>query len=428
MDALVRIYNQMVDRLREERLRLQEQHYFLDRVLAASPAGVLTLDFDGRVDLAQPRGASGCSGWLATRRQGDGLAGGGSARRRRWPRSRWGIRVLSLQGRPAAQGLRGPSSSTAASRAASSSLEELTEELRASEKAAYEKLIRMMSHEVNNSVGAVALAARLLPRLRRRSLRTRTGTTSCRRSTVAIARLERLRAFMNGFAEVVRLPPPDRRPCDLRRLLDEILLLLRPELERRRIRVEWDAPRAGAADRPRPQPDRAGAGERPQERHGVDRRGRRDRAALGLGAAQGARSLAIADSGAGHPRGRPAAPLHPLLHHQAGRPRPGADAGPEILSCARLRLQPWGPARAGGRSSGWGFDVAAPMTYAGCVVIVETKAFTTRIVDLLSEDEYRLLQLELVDRPTAGNVIRGSGGLRSHAGACRVEESGVERA
>ena len=34
-------------------------------------------------------------------------------------------------------------------------LEELTEELRASEKAAYGKLIRMMSHEINNSVGAV---------------------------------------------------------------------------------------------------------------------------------------------------------------------------------------------------------------------------------------------------------------------------------
>jgi len=34
-------------------------------------------------------------------------------------------------------------------------IEEMTEELRLSEKAAYEKLIRMMSHEVNNSVGAV---------------------------------------------------------------------------------------------------------------------------------------------------------------------------------------------------------------------------------------------------------------------------------
>jgi hypothetical protein len=46
------------------------------------------------------------------------------------------------------------------------------------------------------------------------------------------------------------------------------------------------------------------------------------------------------------------------------------------------------------------------------VVIVETKAFTARIGDLLEDDDYRTLQLELVQRPTAGSVIPGSGGLR----------------
>ena len=46
------------------------------------------------------------------------------------------------------------------------------------------------------------------------------------------------------------------------------------------------------------------------------------------------------------------------------------------------------------------------------MVIVETNAFTARIGDLLDEDEYRALQLELAQRPTAGNVIPGSGGLR----------------
>ena len=46
------------------------------------------------------------------------------------------------------------------------------------------------------------------------------------------------------------------------------------------------------------------------------------------------------------------------------------------------------------------------------MVIVETTAFTARIGDLLEEDEYRALQFELVQRPTAGNVIPGSGGLR----------------
>jgi hypothetical protein len=46
------------------------------------------------------------------------------------------------------------------------------------------------------------------------------------------------------------------------------------------------------------------------------------------------------------------------------------------------------------------------------VVIVETKAFTARIDDLLEDDEYRALQFELVLRPTAGSIIPGTGGLR----------------
>lgn len=49
LDRLVKVYNKMADHLREERIRMQEQNYFLDRVLTASPSGVVTLDFDGRV-------------------------------------------------------------------------------------------------------------------------------------------------------------------------------------------------------------------------------------------------------------------------------------------------------------------------------------------------------------------------------------------
>src|SRR5262245_15005178 len=53
-DHLIEVYNKMIDRLREERLRHEEQNLFLDRVLAASPAGVVTLDFEGRVSQANP--------------------------------------------------------------------------------------------------------------------------------------------------------------------------------------------------------------------------------------------------------------------------------------------------------------------------------------------------------------------------------------
>lgn len=44
--------------------------------------------------------------------------------------------------------------------------------------------------------------------------------------------------------------------------------------------------------------------------------------------------------------------------------------------------------------------------------IAETSAFTKEIMKILSDDEYRDLQQFLVEHPKAGNVIKGSGGLR----------------
>jgi hypothetical protein len=46
------------------------------------------------------------------------------------------------------------------------------------------------------------------------------------------------------------------------------------------------------------------------------------------------------------------------------------------------------------------------------VVIVETRAFTSRVIALLPDEDYRSLQLELLSRPGSGAVIPGSGGLR----------------
>ena len=43
---------------------------------------------------------------------------------------------------------------------------------------------------------------------------------------------------------------------------------------------------------------------------------------------------------------------------------------------------------------------------------IETPVFTREIRSLLPDDDYRLLQKELLFRPEAGDLIRGSGGLR----------------
>jgi mRNA-degrading endonuclease RelE of RelBE toxin-antitoxin system len=46
------------------------------------------------------------------------------------------------------------------------------------------------------------------------------------------------------------------------------------------------------------------------------------------------------------------------------------------------------------------------------VRFVETSVFTRRITEVLSDDNYRMLQQALLRRPEQGNLIEGSNGLR----------------
>ena len=44
--------------------------------------------------------------------------------------------------------------------------------------------------------------------------------------------------------------------------------------------------------------------------------------------------------------------------------------------------------------------------------IIETKIFTQRICELLTDEQYTELQNHLTENPNSGDVIKGSGGLR----------------
>ncbi len=44
--------------------------------------------------------------------------------------------------------------------------------------------------------------------------------------------------------------------------------------------------------------------------------------------------------------------------------------------------------------------------------IIETPIFTRRVLSLLTDDEYHLLQVSLLIRPDKGEIIEDSGGLR----------------
>ncbi len=50
---------------------------------------------------------------------------------------------------------------------------------------------------------------------------------------------------------------------------------------------------------------------------------------------------------------------------------------------------------------------------------IETQVFTKQITSLLNDGDYRQLQVTLALKPRAGDIIRGSGGLRKIRWAAR---------
>jgi two-component system, NtrC family, nitrogen regulation sensor histidine kinase NtrY len=238
VDRLIAVYNRMVDSLRAERQRVHEQHYFLGRILDVSPSGILVLDLGGRIDLVNPAAARLLQRTAQALRGRPLAAAGAPLLETAASLAPGEARVTSAHGGRRLRVQRG----TFLDRGFPRSfflLEELTEELRQSEKAAYEKLIRMMSHEVNNSVGASS--SLLQSSLGYSAQLSDSDRTDFERALqIAIDRMGQLNLFMRSFADVVRLPMPARQAVSLGDVLRRIEGLVRADCEARGIAWTWE--------------------------------------------------------------------------------------------------------------------------------------------------------------------------------------------
>jgi signal transduction histidine kinase len=212
MDTLIGVYNKMVDRLREERLAAEEQHQLLQKIVAASPVAIAICDFDGQIEQMNPEAKALIDDALWS--ELEQIEVGKS-------------KLISYHGARRLKAARAEFRDRGFAKSFFV-IEEMTEELRLSEKAAYEKLVRMMSHEVNNSVGAVRSllesSLRYAPQIGDAD---RDDFTSA--LTIASARIDALNRFMAAFAEVVRIPPPKRAPARIDYLVARVAALLKPE-------------------------------------------------------------------------------------------------------------------------------------------------------------------------------------------------------
>ena len=253
LDELVNLFNTLLATLHRERLEIGEQQGFLDRLLEATPSAVLVFDFDGAVSLLN---ASAASLLGLEQAQGKPLAAWMDGRATlahdldERARARSLDLIAQLDALPLGErrlltdpegrrfrAQRGQFYDRGFAREFLM-VEELTVELERSERAAYEKLIRVLAHEVNNTVAATGsvlesllyYAKQLAPRDAEDFT---TAVVAVRRRNVSLGE------FIERFTRVVKMPEPELRPVSLKEVMDDILWLNREQCAARGIAIAW---------------------------------------------------------------------------------------------------------------------------------------------------------------------------------------------
>lgn len=237
MDQLITVYNQMMDELRTERTKQEQQHLFLEKLIYTSPTGILILDYDDHIQQANPKTLQ-----LLGSTENDILGKS--------------IHQLSHPVFEQVKQLKSGQSATFTFNSIDTyklqkshfidrgfprhfvMIEELTAEILAAEKKAYGKVIRMMAHEVNNSIGPVNSI--LQSALSARNLWSATQHAPLQNALqVAIERNQNLNIFMRNFADLVRLPTPNKTSTDLQCLLGNVVHLMEMKAVEKHIQFQY---------------------------------------------------------------------------------------------------------------------------------------------------------------------------------------------
>lgn len=236
---LIEVFNKMMEQLKDERLRVREKNQFLDLLIGASPQGVIILDFDDKITGINPSGLRllgiddledvlgkkliesdiKMAGQLASLEPQDDVV----------IRSSGITMYRCVRSSFLDRGFAHPFIL----------VEELTHELLKTEKKSYEGIIRMMAHEVNNSVGAIGATLNVISDIL--SQDEYQQISEFRDVVPAVDasydRCRHLGKFISNFAEVVKIPEPVLSSVDVNELARSVDALTSIECQRRNIKL-----------------------------------------------------------------------------------------------------------------------------------------------------------------------------------------------
>jgi len=177
-DVIVRTFNDLLNRLRSEHITLEEQYTFLSLLIEASPMGIVQCDIDGHITSMNSAARQILSPTIEEAMRSLPLGE---------------TTTVRIPGEPQLFRITHQSFPDRGYQHPFFLIESLTSEVRLAEKAAYERVIRMIAHEVNNSVAGIVNNV----------------------SEDEARRLMALSEFVTRFANVVKIPQPQLQLCDL---------------------------------------------------------------------------------------------------------------------------------------------------------------------------------------------------------------------
>lgn len=235
-DKVVYIFNKMMEQLKNERLHLREQNKFLDLLIKASPMGVLVLDYDDEVSDLNPSA-------IQILGINDGKQIIGQNINKMMPTLRIKLsdvplhetRMLNVndgtvykcthesfidQGFPRRFYL----------------FESLTEEVRVAERKAYEKVIRMISHEVNNTTSGIISTLDIVEQ----SLAEDDENKDMKDAlSICIERSYNKSKFITNFADVVKIPKAELRLTNINELIESSIRFMEVVCNNRNINLKF---------------------------------------------------------------------------------------------------------------------------------------------------------------------------------------------
>ncbi len=218
-DNIVGLFNDLMDNLKNERLATEEKNLFLEQLIEASQQGIVIMDYDGKNIISSN------------------------------PTAKEILKDIDLPDIEDGQSLTVRSNHGNAYKVTRQSfidkgfhrsffiIDSMTEELRTAQRDAYGKIIRIIAHEVNNTMGGLDSVMQTVSEVSDGDIAD--AVECCREMS------QNLTEFISAYTDLVKLPTPQLSAMQLADSIEPMKAMINTYAEVRGVQVEYALTKSG---------------------------------------------------------------------------------------------------------------------------------------------------------------------------------------